>query len=354
VLLTPGPTNVPTEIIEALHQTDHSHRDRAMIDSIATLRNSVVELLGGDNAFTCVPLCCAGSGAIEALVGTVTGHLLVLDAGRYSRRVAELARRCKVPVETLEFEPWSGIEPDKVDAELKKRPHVTDVFVVHLETTTGELAPLEDVGRIVHRHGRNLLVDAVSSAFGHHIDLKRDRITAAVVTPNKCLEGVPGVAMVIADASWLESLAGRARSYYFDILDEAQQLRSQGTPRFTMSPGLIAATCLAVKRARVEGIDRRGHRYRALRDDLRRELDLLGIRVQHPARDSNIITVLAMPDRLEPQQLVAEMATAGFVVHSHVELTARRMFGLATLGDLQRADVVRFAAELGKTTRHLI
>lgn len=346
VLLTPGPTNVPPAIAAALQRTDHSHRDEATMGSLARVRRAAVDLLGGGDAFTCLPLACSGTGANEALVGAVAGRLLVLEAGRYSRRIGDIVARCRVPAETLSFDPWSGIDLGRVDAVLAERPDLTEVFLVHLETTSGALAPLRGLGEIVHARSRRLLVDAIGSAFGHPLDLRLDRVTACTITPNKCLEGPPGLAMVVADTSWLATLAGRARSYYFDLHVHFRQLSAEGTPAFTVSPGLLAATDVALARAREEGVERRGLRYRALRDRLRGLLAEAGLVVRRAANDSNIVTVFALPPGLGPSALVAGMADAGFIVHSHDELTSQGLFGVATLGDLHVDDVVRFAGAL--------
>lgn len=345
ILLTPGPTNVPDEIARALAWVDHSHRDAEVAELLGRVRRGVVELLGG-GAHTAIPLACSGTGANEALIGAVAGRLLVLDAGRYSSRLADIAARHRIPCETLRFDAWSGIDLARVDAVLAAHPDITDVFAVHLETTTGALAPLTELGALVHRRGRRLLVDAISSAFGHPLDLARDHVTACTITPNKCLEAAPGIAMVVAATAWLGTLEGRARSYYFDLDLHARQLAREGTPAFTVSAGLLAATDVALARLRVEGVAGRAARYRGLRDQLRRLLTAQDIALRVPPHDSNIITVFALPRGLDAAALTAGMAEAGFVVHSHHELTAHGLFGVATFGALPAAEVVRFADRL--------
>jgi 2-aminoethylphosphonate-pyruvate transaminase len=294
-------------------------------------------------------LACSGTGANEALVRAVGGSMLVLVAGRYSRRILQIADRVGVRAEALVFDPWEGINPELVDAALACRPDITDVFVVHLETTTGVLAPLSAIGAVVRRHGRWLLVDAISSAFGHPLDLAADGVTACTVTPNKCLEGVPGLALVMADVKWLERQKGRSKSYYFDLWSAFRQMEDEGAPSFTVSHGLVASVEVAMARTLSEGIVARSARYMTLRDHLRARLEEVGIPVRAPAppQDSSVVTVFSYPDPPGAEVLVARAAEGGFVAHSHRELLDCGLFGVATMGILRPEALDRFVAILG-------
>jgi 2-aminoethylphosphonate-pyruvate transaminase len=344
VMLTAGPTNVPEDVIKALGRVDCSHRDAVSMASLAAVRSSSAMLLGGGDSHLSLVLASSGTGANEALVRSVDGGLLVLVAGRYSWRILKIAERVGVRAEALVFDPWEGINPERVDAHLASRPDITDVFVVHLETTTGVLAPLAHLGDVVRRQGRRLFVDAISSAFGHAFDLSADGVTACTVTPNKCLEGVPGLALVLADEGWLAGLENRSTSYYFDLWAAYQQQEDGGTSSFTVSTGLLASVEVALARVREEGIGARATRYRELRDHLRAKLMSVGIPFCAPtaSQDSNIITVFACPDPPGSDAFVASMAEAGFVVHSHRELLDRGQFGVATMGVLERESLDQF------------
>ena len=144
VLLTPGPLTTRPETRAAMDR-DWGSRDPAFIELTARVRRRLLALANAGEAFACVPMQGSGTFAVEAQLGTLVprdGRLLILVNGAYGRRMAEICRRAGRAhgvLETGETEP-----PERAAAlaeRLAAEPGITDVALVHCETTTGILNP---------------------------------------------------------------------------------------------------------------------------------------------------------------------------------------------------------------------
>jgi 2-aminoethylphosphonate-pyruvate transaminase len=93
-------------------------------------------------------------------------------------------------------------------ASLKADGEITHVAVVHCETTTGMLNPVEAIGGIVKAHGTNFIVDAMSSFGGIPMDVEKMGADYLISSANKCIQGVPGFGFVIAKQAVLERTRG--------------------------------------------------------------------------------------------------------------------------------------------------
>src|SRR5258708_33413814 len=166
-LLTPGPLTTSRATREAMLR-DWGSRDGEFIAMNARVRRRLLEMVSGDGSHVCVPLQGSGTFIVEAMIGTLVppdGKLLVLVNGAYGRRMVRMCeyyRRACAVQETPEDHP---ADPAALDAALAPEPGVTHVVVVHCETTSGVLHPVEEIAAVTARHGRRLPLDAIG-AFG--------------------------------------------------------------------------------------------------------------------------------------------------------------------------------------------
>lgn len=356
LLFNPGPTNVHPDVRNALLAPDMCHREAEFSKVLTTVTDNMVRVLNGEGRHGCIPFVASGTGANEAVLAAVHGRLLVLVAGRYSERIVSIAHRLQVPTERLDFPPLEGVDVEKVEERLARDPGITDLFVVHHETTTGVLVPLRELGELAARHRARLLVDGVSSIGGHPFDLVRDNVAFCTVNSNKCLESVPGLSFVIGRTDEIRRTKGRSRSFYFDLHQQWERCAFDRKPPFTAATQLFFAMEVALQRLIAETYDGRVCRYRALRERLVCALTALGLRlVPLPAgRQSNILTLLYLPQGVAYQALHDKMLERGITIYSDQGTIERGMFFLATMGALTAEDVDYFVdhfasalAELG-------
>ena len=244
---------------------DWGSRDPAFVDLSQRVRRRLLALAHGDNTHAAIPLQGAGTFAVEAAIGTLVprdGKLLVLVNGAYGRRAAEMAARMGRAVAVLECAEDQAVDPAAVTRALADDPVITDVLLVHLETTSGLLNPLAAVAAAVAGAGRRLLLDAMSSFGAVPIDLHAVPCCAVMASANKCLEGVPGVAFVLAEVGHLAAMAGSSPGTSLDLHAQWRGFEASGQWRFTPPTHVLAALDAALDGLDAEGgVMVRGARY---------------------------------------------------------------------------------------------
>lgn len=269
-LLTPGPLTTSYATKQAMLR-DWGSWDGDFRAMTAGLRAGLLDLIDDTNAeYDCVPMQGSGSFAVEAMLGTFIprdGKVLVLSNGAYGKRTAETMRylgRDHVVIDKGDYMPPRG---DEVADALAADPAITDVVVVHCETSSGILNPVHEISEVVCAAGRRLFIDSMS-AFGA-IDLKVGdiRYEAIVSSANKCIEGVPGFGFVIAKKSLLAASKGNCHSLALDLTAQWEVMEKTGQWRFTPPTHVVAAFLTALGAHKAEGgVTARGARYARNRD----------------------------------------------------------------------------------------
>jgi 2-aminoethylphosphonate-pyruvate transaminase len=343
-LLTPGPLTTTRATKEAMLR-DWGSRDGEFVAMNARVRRRLLELVAGEGGHVCVPLQGSGTFIVEAMIGTLVpphGKLLVLVNGAYGRRMVRMCeyyRRACVVRETAEDQP---VDPGALDIQLAGDPTVTHVMVVHCETTSGVLNPVEEIAAVTARHGRRLLIDAMSAFGALPLDARRTPFDAVVASANKCLEGVPGVGFAIVRRSALEEAHGQAPSLSLDLHDQWAAMEKNGQWRFTPPTHVIAALDRALDQHAAEGgVAGRGARYRRNCDQLVRGLRALGFETLLPDRlQAPIIVTVRMPadPKFDFETFYERLGQRGYVIYPG-KLTVADSFRIGCIGALGEAEM---------------
>lgn len=352
LLLTPGPLTTSDATRAALGR-DWGSREANFIAMSERVRRRLAALVHGADTHAAVPLQGAGTFAVEAAIDTLVprgGNLLVLVNGAYGRRAAEIARRMGRAIAVLEVPESRAADPDALDRALAADPAITDVLLVHLETTSGLLNPLGAVASVVHARGRRLLLDAMSSFGAVSIDLRQTPCTAVIASANKCLEGVPGLAFVIAERGHLAAMAGNAASTSLDLHAQWRGFEQTGQWRFTPPTQVVAALDAALDQLDAEGgVAARGARYRRHCEMLVSGLRRLGLRPYLPP-DLQGPVIVTVRDPGEAwfrfEELYDTLHAQGIVLYPG-KLTAEPSFRIGCIGAIVADDIARALAAIG-------
>jgi 2-aminoethylphosphonate-pyruvate transaminase len=274
--------------------------------------------------------------------------LLIATNGAYGERLVEIATRLGLAHRVLRRSEVVAITPADLDEALHAWPEVRSVLVVHSETTTGLLNPVPDLAAVVAQHGKRLFVDMMSS-FGA-IDLPDlAAIEAVAASANKCLEGAPGLAFVLARPASLRAAAGRSISLVLDLADQWARLEKDGQFRFTPPTHVLAALDAALDAHAAEGgVAGRGGRYAHNRDRLCAGLDALGFsRLLPDALQGPIIVTIREPEdpRWSLPVVYDQLVAAGFAIYPG-KLTSAATFRVGCIGQVFSEDLDRFLAAL--------
>jgi 2-aminoethylphosphonate-pyruvate transaminase len=354
-LLTPGPLTTSATVKQAMLR-DWGSRDGGFIDLNAGIRNRLVSLAGGSvDSHVAVPVQGSGTFAVEAMIGTLVpraGRLLVLVNGAYGTRMVRIAEVAGRPVTALETAEDQPVSPAALAEALDADPAITHVAVVHCETTSGILNPIEAVAEIVRSRGRALLIDAMSAFGALPLDMAALGAVAVAASSNKCLEGVPGMGFVIARRDALEAAKGNAHSLSLDLHDQRRGFEANAQWRFTPPTHVVAAFAQALDEHEAEGgIEGRGARYRANAAILIEGMRALGFETLLPDRlQAPIIVTFRMP--ADPAFVFADfydrLRQRGFVIYPG-KLTVADSFRIGCIGRLGAEEMTAAIAAIRAT-----
>ncbi len=356
LLLTPGPLTT-SDATRAAMGRDWGSREADFVTLSEGVRSRLASLAGVADTHAAVPLPGSGTYAVEAVIQTLVprdGRLLVLVNGAYGHRMVAMARRLGRQLVVIEAAEDQPIAPDAVAAALAADPAITDVALVHCETTSGLLNPLADVAAIVQAAGRRFIVDAMSSFGAIPIDGGSFRFSALVGSANKGLEGVPGLAYAIAEKGHLAASADNASSISLDLHDQWRAYEASGQWRFTPPVQVVAALSAALDQLAAEGgIAARHARYQRNCDTLRSGMQALGFVPFLPAvlQAPVIVTFRIPPGGWFRFEAFYDFLHARGVVIYPGKLTAEPSFRIGCIGAIGPDDMGRALAAVGEFVR---
>ena len=357
-LFTPGPLTTSPKVKQAMLR-DLGSRDTEFIGIIKDVRERLVRLGTDSDEYTAVLIQGSGTYGIEATLSSVIppdGKLLILINGAYGHRMLKIANIHRIPCESLVFPENTQPDVSALETALDKDHEITHVAVVHCETTTGILNPIEAYGKIVKKHNRTYIVDAMSSFGAYPIDLKVCGIDYLVSTSNKCIEGVPGFAFVLARKESLKATQGFARTLSLDLLAQWEGLDGDGQFRFTPPTHAILAFRQALLELEQEGgISARGERYRENYEVTLSAMQGMGFKLY---LDENvrgfIITSFNYPDHpnFKFKEFYERLSDKGHVIYPG-KLSHADCFRIGHIGRLDASDVGSLMAAIAKTLREM-
>ncbi|MBS0342773.1 MAG: 2-aminoethylphosphonate--pyruvate transaminase [Proteobacteria bacterium] len=347
ILLTPGPLTTSDRTRQAMLR-DWGSWDGDFNQITTRVRQRLLAVANAATTHECVPMQGSGTFSVEAAVGTLVphgdkgGHVLVPSNGAYCQRLARICRVLGRKVTTIDYTEDQQVLPADVDRALAADPSITHVAMVHCETGAGVLNPLHEIAQVAARHGRGLIVDAMSSFGALPIDAARTPFDAVIAASGKCLEGVPGMGFVIIRRSVLEKCEGNSPSLALDLYDQWVYMQKTTQWRFTPPTHVLAALDEAIDQYLEEGgLPARGARYARNCEALVSGLAAIGVRsFLAPEIQAPIIVTFHAPDHpnYEFKRFYAEVKKRGYILYPG-KLTQMETFRVGCMGHFGDAGI---------------
>lgn len=355
-LFTPGPLTTSPGVRRAMMR-DYGSRDALFIQRVREIRRMLLQL-GEDNTASFESILMQGSGtfSIESVISSVippSGKLLVLANGAYGKRLARIAQVHRIAYVMHEDPEDRPHEPAQV-AEKLSTGGFTHLAVVHSETTSGVVNPIEALGALAEQAGVCFIVDAMSSFGGIPISLERAHIDFLISSSNKCIQGVPGFGFVLARRSSLLKSRGLSRTLSLDLFAQWEGLERAGQFRFTPPTHALAAFHTALLELQAEGgVEARHRRYEENHRRVLQGFQALGfVPYLPPERQGPIITSFLMPSdpRFQFEAFYAALAQEGCLIYPG-KVSQRDCFRIGHIGHLFPADIERLLRAVKKVLR---
>jgi len=347
LLFTPGPLGVSYDVKAAMLK-DLGSRDIQFMDTIKYIRSKMLQVANiSSDEFTMIPMQGSGTFAIEAVIMSMVpktgGKMLLPYTGSYGKRMNDIAKYSKIETVVIESNENEYIDLNAIEDALIADKSITNVAVVHCETSTGVIHPIHEVGELVRKHApqATFFVDAMSSFGAIPIDMTN--IDFLVTSANKCIQGVPGFGVVIAQKDALMKCQGNCRSLSLDIVDQYLALEKNGQFRFTPPTHAILAFKKALEEWEAEGgVDGRAKRYSENREILRKGMSTFGFKeFLSPDHEGYIITSYRFPSHKNFvfKQFYDELNQLDMVIYPG-KTTEADCFRIGNIGNLYPQDML--------------
>lgn len=282
VLMGPGPSGVHPRVLQSMALPLLGHLDPAFLEIMNDIKGLLRMVFGTENELT-VPMSGTGSAGMETVFVNLVepgDKVIVCVKGLFGQRMVDMAKRCGAEVVQLDGVWGDIIKPEQVREALVKHPDTKIVSIVHAETSTGVLQPLEEISQLTHEAGALLLVDTVTSLGGSAVNVDKIGIDATFSGTQKCLSAPPGLAPVTLGDRAVEALINRkspVQSWYLDLSMVRNYWNEERfyhhTAPITMNYGLREA----LRMIEEEGLDNSIKRHQELGALLQKGLEELGL-----------------------------------------------------------------------------
>ncbi len=334
----PGPTEVRPEILAAQARPMIGHRGKAMVDLMADLQPGLQRLFRTQR-----PVYLAASSAtgfMEAAIrNCAMDRVLALVNGAFSDRFRTIAQSNGLTVDSLGV-PWGEIHTPELVAEKLRVGDYDAVTVVHSETSTGALNPIEELAAVAHDAGDLvLLVDSVTGLAGAPVESDTWDLDFVLTGSQKALALPPGLALGVAQPAALERARRKtSRGTYFDFLDFEKNIEKNQTPN-TPPLSLLYALHAQLERIDEEGVEGRWQRHQAMAQRTWKwvaDMNESGVPLEilaPPGGRSPTVTCIMLPESIPGPEVTAAMLRHGYTIGGGYGKLKDNAFRIGHMGD---------------------
>lgn len=361
LLLGPGPSPVSARVLEALGQHTLGHLDPDFLDILNQTSALLRYVFETSNEIT-FPVSGTGSAGMEAAFVNLLepgDQAVICVKGVFGQRMVDVAKRCGAEVLEVEAEWGQPIDADALNEVLAANPGVKLVGIVHAETSTGVLQPLESVVEAVRQHNSLILVDAVTSLGGVPVKVDSRNLDLVYSGNQKCLGAPPGLAPITFGERALEKFRSRQTTVQSWYLDLSFLTRYWGKERFyhhTAPVNMIYALFEALSVIKEEGLEKRFARHQLHGEALVAGLKVLGIKpvVADQFRLPNL-TAVWIPEKIEDTAARSRLRREHLIeIGGGLGPFKGKVWRIGLMGfGSQRENVERLVKALGETLNHL-
>ena len=343
-LLTPGPLTTTKTVKEEM-LFDRCTWDDEYKAITQKIRTNILNLAGASpKVYTAVLMQGSGSFGVEAVMHSAIGKedkCLIIANGAYGERIVAMAKCMGINYSTYREEYNTYPKAREIKEVLNSDKAITHVAMVHLETTTGILNPIEDIAKLCEEYDKTFILDAMSSFGGIPINVQELGIDYLISSANKCIQGVPGFSFIIAKLQKLLKCQGNSSSLSLDLYDQWEKMDKRGKWRFTSPTHVVAAFSKALDELLEEGgVVGRNKRYTNNNSLLRKKLKNIGISPYiNEELQSPIITTFLFPSEdFDFNNFYNYVKERGFVLYPG-KLTEVDSFRIGNIGEIYEEDI---------------
>ncbi len=347
ILLNPGPATTTQSVKEAMVVEDICPREKEFGQMLDSIKLDLTKIVHGEDTHVAAMFAASGTGGLEAAITSSVPKgkkLLVVDNGAYGTRMVKLAETFSIDVVRYQIPYGDFPSVEAIESLIKSNNQISHLAVVHHETTTGMLNPVQEICDLAHRYGIEAIVDCMSSYAGIPIDINKWNAEYIVSSSNKCIQGMPGLVFVIFKKDLIEKIKETRRSFYFDLYSQYTGFEKTGQMQFTPPVQVAYALRQAIDEYFIETEAGRWNRYQSNYARLKNGLSQLGFEFLLPdEQQSKILLAVKEPDNKNYhfEAMHDYLYARGFTIYPG-KGAKEATFRLSVLGDLHADDISQF------------
>lgn len=345
-LLCPGPVNVGTRVAEAYSRCALSHREDSFSTLLCEVQRDLLFIAGVRNteAYSALVITGSGTAANEAVLTSAVppdAVVVVLSNGEFGERLAGISKTYN-STEVISSEWGEELDLVQLEKRLADNSRVL-VAMVHHETSTGLLNPIEQVGRLCKRYGVQLFVDAVSSFAADPILMEESGITFLSTSSGKAIASYPGLSIVLGRNEDLSRIGEYpVKNHYLNLYRYFQALTEDRQTPNTPAVSLVVTLHESLREICSEGFNQRYLRLCELASYMRSQLAARGLYKPVEKPQSVILTNAYLPQKMTFADLQQGLKKKGFVIYDAKGPLKGRFFQVSIIGDITITDIDRF------------
>ena len=297
-LFTPGPTQIPPEVVLAEASPMIHHRTSEFSDIFANVSEDLKYIFQTKDGevFT---FASSGTGGMEACVVNSMSHgdkAIVISGGKFGERWAQLCETYGVNVVKIEVENGKAVNPDVLKETIQKATDAKAVFATLSETSTGVVHDIESIAKVVKDNNLLLVVDGISGIGVQPFKMDDWGVDIAVTGSQKGFMLPPGLSFVcVAKSAWGSIEKSDLPKYYWNF-KKMQKALNNKTTAYTPAITLIMAAGKSVEMIKNEGIENVWSRHARLANATREGAKALGLELFADGDSGNVLTSIKIPE----------------------------------------------------------
>ena len=354
-LLTPGPTPLPPQVCEAMARPIIHHRTpqfQAILKEVSDGLKYVFETK--NDVFI---LASSGTGAMEAAVVNILSPgdtAIAVQGGKFGERWTEICQSYGINAEIINVEWGRAVEPKEIEKKLKANPKITAIFTTLCETSTGVVADIEAIGKVVKDTPAVLVVDAISGLGAIPMSCDAWSCDMVVSGSQKGLMLPPGLGFIsISPKAFKLMESSKCPKYYFDLKEAKKALDKNDTP-YTPAISLVIALNEALKMMKQDGLENIFLRHKKMAEATRQAMQALGLELFAPTASSDVVTAVKVPSGIDGEKLVKTMRdTYGVTIAGGQSELKGKVFRIAHMGFIEEFDIILGISCLEKVLKQM-
>lgn len=356
LLFTPGPVNVAQNVRMAICGQDICHRVADFDRLLQGIENKLLQLfeIKAGSDYRAVVITGSGTAANESILSSIVGdqNILILSNGEFGERLHNISRIHNKNTFLLKFAWGQHLDLEKIEACLQQN-QIDVVAMVHHETSTGMLNPLEKIGELSNSHGAMFFVDCVSSAGAEIIELEKCHITFFSSSSSKAICSYSGLSFVIGKTQEFEKLKNLpVKSTYLNLYNYYYFLKTFSQTPNTPAVHLFYALDQALTNILNEGALNRYADLKEKASVLRQGMLNLGLKFLINQQDMcSVLTTVYVPSHIDVCILRQKLRDKSIIIYEGKGYLKNRVFQVGNIGELSFDDIQYFLASLGTILR---